>query len=60
MLIPYLEVPLRWDDQPIEIKEIIVGPCQYPDSAIKSVEMLLKKEGVLGVEVKDSKIPYRN
>ncbi|MGB7549280.1 MAG: DUF2971 domain-containing protein [Terracidiphilus sp.] len=60
MLIPYLEIPLRWEDQRIEIKEIIIGPCPHPDDAIKSVEMLLKREGIPSVEVKGSKIPYRN
>ena len=60
MLMPYIEIPLHWEDQPIEIKEIIVGPCQYPDSAIRSVEMLLKREEIYGVEVKDSNIPYRS
>ncbi len=60
MLTPYFSVPLEWQDQPIEIKEIIVGPCPHRDEAMNSVQMLLKREGIQGVEVKDSKIPYRN
>ena len=59
ILIPYLEVPLRWGDQPMEIEDLVVGPCQYPDEAAKFVEMLLKREGIRGVEVKRSQIPYR-
>jgi hypothetical protein len=63
MLIPYLEIPLCWENQTIDIQEIIVGPRQNPDEAAKSVEsvkMLLKREGIHGVDVIDSKIPFRN
>jgi len=60
MLTPYFRVPLERQDQPIEIKEIIVGPCPHRDEAMNSIQMLLNKEGIRGVEVKDSKILYRN
>lgn len=59
-LTPYFEIPLAWDGQPIEIKKIIVGPCPYPNEAIESVKMLLKKENIGRVEVVPSEIPYRN
>lgn len=60
MLTPYFRVPLEWQDQPVEIKEIIVGPCPHRDEAMNSIRMLLKKESIRGVEFKDSKIPFRN
>jgi hypothetical protein len=59
-LTPYFKIPLVWDSQPIEVKKIIIGPCPYPNEAIESVKMLLKKENIGGVEVASSKIPYRN
>lgn len=60
MPIPYFKVDLTWDDQALEIPEIIVGPCSHPFEAAKSVERLLRKQGVQKFEVKNSKIPYRN
>jgi hypothetical protein len=60
MITPYLKVPLKWEGQSIEFKEIVVGPCPHPDQALNSVQMLLKRQGVQGVEVIPSKIPYRN
>lgn len=60
MLTPYFRVPLEWQDQSIEVKEIMVGPCPHRDEAMNSVRMLLKREGIQGVEIRDSKIPYRN
>lgn len=60
MPVPYLKVPLCLNERPMEIKEIIVGPCPYPNEAIESVKMLLKKENIGGFEVVPSKIPYRN
>lgn len=60
MLTPFFKIPLQWDGQPIDIKEIIVGPCPHPDEAIESVKMLLKNQGIRGVQVVSSQIPYRN
>jgi hypothetical protein len=60
MPIPYFKVDLTWENQALEIPEIIVGPCPHPFEAAKSVQMLLRKEGVRKFEVKNSKIPYRN
>ncbi len=60
MPIPYFKVDLSWENQALEIPEIIVGPCPHPFEAAKSVERLLRKEGVHKFEVKNSKIPYRN
>lgn len=60
MLIPYFRVDLAWEDQALEIPEIIVGPCPHPFEAAKSVQRLLRTEGIREFEVKNSKIPYRN
>lgn len=60
MLTPYFEVPLQWEGQAIDIKEIVVGPCPHRGEAMESIKMLLKKNGIRGIEVRDSQIPYRN
>jgi hypothetical protein len=60
MLIPYLKIPLTCPEQRLEIKRIFIGPCPNPTEARMSVEMLLKKQGIYGVDVKDSMIPYRS
>jgi hypothetical protein len=60
MLTPYFKVPLEWENHPIEIKKIFVGPCPHEEEAVKSVQMLLRKHGISGVDVKYCKIPYRN
>jgi len=60
MPVPYLKVPLRLEDQVIEIWKVIVGPCPHPSEAVRSVQMLLESEGFRDVEVVPSKIPFRN
>ena len=59
-LIPYLKIPLTCPEQRIEIREIYIGPCPNPAEARKSVKMLLKRQDISDVEVKDSMIPYRS
>ena len=60
MLIPYLKIPLTCPEQRLEIKRLFIGPCPNPAEARKSVEMLLKKQDIYCVDVKDSMIPYRS
>lgn len=60
MPVPYLKVPLRLEDQVIGIWKVIVGPGPHPSEAGKSVQMLLESEGIRGVDVVSSQIPYRN
>jgi hypothetical protein len=60
MLIPYLKIPLTCIGPRIEIKRIYIGPCPNPTEARRSVEMLLRKQDIYCVDVKDSMIPYRN
>ncbi len=67
MISPYLRVALGEKDTS-SISHIIVGPCPHPDLSKKSVEMLLRNarivekaaDGDENVDVKNSKIPYRN
>lgn len=60
MLIPYFDVKLASENQPLEIPQILIGPCPHPVESKKSVERLLRKKGVRNFEVKNSEIPYRN
>lgn len=60
MLTPYFKIPLEWENQPIEIKRIFVGPCAHSNEAVKSVQMLLKKQNIPNVDVEYCGIPYRN
>ncbi|MGB0064825.1 MAG: DUF2971 domain-containing protein [Terracidiphilus sp.] len=60
MLTPYFKVPLVWENQPIGIKKIYVGPCPHENEAVKSVQLLLWKHDISGVDVEYCKIPYRN
>lgn len=56
ILIPYYEYQLDID----AVKEIIIGPCQNQELAKESLEFFLKNMGLDKIEVKYSKIPYRN
>jgi hypothetical protein len=60
MPIPYFKVDLTWENQTLEIPEIIVGPCPHPFEAANSVQRLLRKHGVQKFKVKNSNVPYRN
>jgi hypothetical protein len=60
MLIPYLKIPLIFDNQRIEIKRIYIGPSPHLAEARESVEMLLRQHGIRGVDVRSSMIPYRS
>ena len=60
MPVPYLEIPLSWNDQTVEDRKIIIGPCPHPTEAADSIEMLLKKEEISGVKITPSNIPYRD
>ena len=57
---PFFKVELTWENQPLEISEVIVGPCPHPLEAVNSIQRLLRKEGVANAVVRHSKIPYRN
>jgi hypothetical protein len=60
MLVPYLKIPLAFENRRAEIKRIYVGPSPNLTGARESLEMLLRKHDIHGVEVIPSKIPYRN
>jgi hypothetical protein len=57
---PYIEYPLSLATDKNPLRRIVVGPCPHPDEAVKAVEMLLAANGIRGVEVAKSNIPYRN
>lgn len=62
MLIPYREIQLCGNDQPVSIDEIIVGPTPHPDLATQSADHLaqsLKSKGIQVKSVRPSRIPYR-
>jgi hypothetical protein len=56
---PYIEYPLKLSTEKSPLRRIVVGPCPHPDEAVKAVEMLLSANGINGVEVVPSQIPYR-
>jgi hypothetical protein len=60
MIVPYVNILLAWDSQPVEIDRIVVGPTPHKTETKEAVEMLLKRYGVQFREVVESKIPYRN
>jgi hypothetical protein len=60
MLIPYLKIPLRPQNQRIDIRRIYIGPSPNLAWTQESVEMLLKKHGIHDVDVRSSMIPYRS
>ncbi|KAB7881209.1 DUF2971 domain-containing protein [Poseidonibacter ostreae] len=56
ILIPYYEYQFEIS----AIKELIIGPCKDKEMAKESLEFFLKNIGLDSVEIKYSKIPYRN
>jgi len=57
-LVPYLKVDVGEDYHRTYIKEVVIGPNPQPESAQKSVKMLLREHG-LDTVVTGSQIPYR-
>jgi hypothetical protein len=60
--VPYLEIPLNFDEFPSGIRRVIVGPCdqQRSEAATESAKMLLRQSGIKEAGVDSSVIPYRN
>jgi hypothetical protein len=54
MIVPYRCIPLDGFTQ------VIVGPNPNPEQSARSVRSLLSSEGIRGVEVVMSDVPYRN
>jgi hypothetical protein len=60
MLIPYCHFPLINTAQELNcIREIVIGPGPHSDLSKKSLQSLLKATGLSGIELRQSKIPYR-
>jgi len=58
MIIPFVKIKLPKDD--LGISKIIIGPTPHREEAKIAIEQLLEAKSLTGVEVKNSKIPYRN
>jgi hypothetical protein len=58
-LVPYVEIEL---DRPprLPLREIVVGPSPHQQLQCRAVEAALRMEGIFGVEVSRSNVPYRN
>jgi hypothetical protein len=56
---PYVDFPLNLKTNN-PLRRIVVGPCPHMEEAVDAVKFLLAANGIQGVEVEDSKIPYRN
>lgn len=59
MLVPHFRIPLRSQEQPFAIQQIIVGPTPNPDQSRNSVQGLLTRND-LETTVHHSQVPYRN
>jgi hypothetical protein len=60
LVVPYICIPLKLDNRPIEIVRIVVGPTPHKTEARQSIEMLLKRYDVQYREIVESRVPYRN
>ena len=62
-LIPYIDLkfpsPIPNDNTKLPIIEIIQGPLSNPDLGLKSLDMLLKKQGYPNVHIRKSNVPVR-
>jgi len=60
MVVPYIEIPLPYDDGNFVIDQIMVGPVHDPILSKASVEMLMKSKNAKFDKIQHSTIPYRN
>lgn len=68
-LIPYFRFPLAGEGTPLNLEQVIVGPCPHPELSKDSVQALIFKYNAYGLErdedwyyfkkVVISNIPYR-
>jgi len=56
MLVPH--IPLRWGEEKLPIREIIVGPNLDFDKAQWGLQRFLEQHGYMDVEIRRSSIPY--
>ena len=62
-IIPYKEISLKFEEQPIKFEEVVVGPTAHKELALDACQVLLnvyESERYHQVVVKNSEIPYVN
>lgn len=59
-LTPFLPIGIDLSKSPSPLKRIVVGPGPHKDEWVTTVNLMLAKCSIPGVEVVPSKIPYRN
>ena len=59
-LIPYYNFPISDDISKTCINSIVVGPSPHMESALNSLETFLSSQGISGIKIKSSNIPFRN
>lgn len=57
---PYIGFPLNFTSESNPLRRIVVGPCPHPEESKAAVELLLASNGIQGVKVDNSDIPYRD
>lgn len=60
LLIPYDDFRFMNPESPPPISKVIVGPTPHMDLSIRSAQKLLSTQGIKGVSVEPSAVPYRN
>ena len=60
MLVPYFDLHLTKDTEPLAIKSITIGPTSDPGMSYESLKAFLKSEKINYDKVEISKIPYRS
>jgi hypothetical protein len=59
-LTPFLPIGIDLSRSPSPLKRIVVGPGPHKDEWVTTVNLMLAKCSISGVEVVPSQIPYRN
>jgi hypothetical protein len=57
LIVPYLDLPIPKDGQ--LIKEIVVGPCRYPDLALRSIRLMSAAQRGWPLKVTTARTPFR-
>ncbi len=60
MLIPYQRVPLRDERNGFPLHEVVIGPNPNKEQSRRSIESLLRSQGLVATKVLSSEIPYRD
>jgi hypothetical protein len=58
MLIPYIDLPMRWGEDQIDIERVYIGPSPTPNLSLNSVSKYLSRH-VRCFEVATSMSPFR-